>query len=347
MSWMDSALEKGVLPDPLVRFGIRRLLRQRLAEIDSRDAARNRLRYEEYLRLLRSSPIAVNTRDANEQHYEVPTEFFRHCLGPRMKYSCGYYPDGNETLAEAEEKMLALTCARADLRDGHDILELGCGWGSLTLWMAEKYPRSRITAVSNSRTQKEWIDSQLAARGWSHVRVITCDMNHFEAEAASKDRVVSVEMFEHMRNYEALLARIAGWLRPEGRLFVHIFVHREFPYLFEARDESDWMSRYFFTGGQMPSDGLLREFQGHLKLIQQWRVDGRHYQATAEDWLRNMDRNSRKIGPLLASAYGRGQARKWRSYWRIFYMACAELWGFAQGREWFVSHYLFEKPGLE
>jgi len=344
MSWIDSALERDILPDWLIRFGIRRLLRERIAEIDAGDAEKNRQRYSEYVRMLKSSPLAVHTRAANEQHYEVPTDFFRHCLGPRMKYSCALYESGNETLAEAEEKMLALSCERARLKDGQDILELGCGWGSLTLWMAEKYPNSRITAVSNSRTQKQWIDSQLEKRGWKHVRIITKDMNEFEADAAAYDRVVSVEMFEHMRNYDLLLEKISRWLRPGGHLFVHIFVHAKFPYLFEARNDSDWMSRYFFTGGQMPSDDLLGQFQSHLKLVEQWRVSGRHYELTAEDWLINMDKNSREIEPLLAAAYGSGQVRKWRVYWRVFYMACAELWGFAKGQEWWVSHYLFTKP---
>jgi cyclopropane-fatty-acyl-phospholipid synthase len=261
-----------------------------------------------------------------------------------MKYSCALYETGSETLAEAEEKMLALTCERARLKDGQDILELGCGWGSLTLWMAEKYPNSRITAVSNSRTQKQWIDSQLEKRGWKHVRIITRDMNDFEADASAYDRVVSVEMFEHMRNYELLLEKISRWLRPSGHLFVHIFVHARFPYLFEAKSDSDWMSRYFFTGGQMPSDDLLSQFQSHLRLSEQWRVNGRHYELTAEDWLRNMDKNGQEIEPLLSSAYGSAQVRQWRVYWRVFYMSCAELWGFSKGQEWFVSHYLFTKP---
>ena len=238
--------------------------------------------------------------------------------------------------------MLALTCTRAELADGQEVLELGCGWGSLSLFMAAHYPKSRITAVSNSRTQKAYIDEQARQRGLQNLRVITADMNEFQAEGTFH-RVVSVEMFEHMRNYEKLMERIARWLEPGGKLFVHIFTHKELAYLFEVKDDTDWMSKYFFTGGIMPSDSLLLYFQRDLSIEQHWRVSGGHYQKTAEAWLANMDGRREQILPLFEETYGADQAVKWWSYWRIFFMSCAELWGFRGGTEWFVSHYLFSK----
>lgn len=340
---IDSILEANVVPDPLIRLGIRHLLGETLREKCGGSVEERQARLQEHIDGLRQSPIAIQTDAANEQHYEVPTSFYQYALGKRLKYSSGYWPAGVESLDEAEERMLALTCARAELVDGQRILELGCGWGSLSLWMAEKYPQARITAVSNSRTQKEHIDAEAARRGFQNLTIVTADMNVFDT-AETFDRVVSVEMFEHMKNYQLLLAKVGRWLAPGGKLFVHIFTHREIAYHYEDKGPSDWMTRYFFAGGQMPSHDTLLHFQDDVRLEARWAVSGTHYQKTAEAWLRNMDAHRAEILPLFAQTYGEAQTTRWWVYWRVFFLACAELWGYRNGEEWIVSHYRFHKP---
>jgi cyclopropane-fatty-acyl-phospholipid synthase len=344
ISWSMNLLQRGLVPDWLVRLGIRRLLKARLAEEDRGGPEAQQAHLMNFVSRLKQSPIAINTADANRQHYELPSAFFELVLGKRKKYSGCLYRSGQESLDRAEEDMLELTAERARLADGERILELGCGWGSLSLWMAERYPRARITAVSNSHTQRRYIENQAAALGVRNLEVLTYDMNDLSFPAGVEfDRVVSVEMFEHMRNYETLMQRVSGWLAPAGTLFVHIFTHRCYAYPFDVRDESDWMAKYFFTGGIMPSDDLLLYFQRDLKIADHWQVAGGHYSRTSEHWLKNMDRHRAAIVPILAKVYGEPEVRRWWNYWRVFFMSCAELWGYRNGSEWMVSHYLFAK----
>ena len=341
----DQILAKDVIPDKLIRLGIRSRLAGTLAPFEKLNCEQRQALLMKHIDELRASPIAIATAEANEQHYELPTRFFERVLGKHMKYSSGYWDDGVTDIEESEARMLALTCERAGLVDGQRILELGCGWGSLTLWMAANYPNSKITAVSNSRTQKLHIDAQLAARGLVNAEVRTVNMIDYQGEGASVfDRVVSVEMFEHMKNYQMLLSRISSWLKPGGCLFVHIFTHKEYAYHYEAEGEDDWMARYFFTGGQMPSDDLLLYFQNDLKIEGHWHVSGTHYQKTSEAWLARMDAAREELLPLIGETYGTDQQTRWWVYWRVFFMSCAELWGYRNGEEWIVSHYRFRKP---
>jgi cyclopropane-fatty-acyl-phospholipid synthase len=334
--------EQGLVPDVVIRAGIRRLLRQRLDEIKAHDADAAAALTQAFLAEMRHAPVALVPELANEQHYEVPADFFGQVLGAHRKYSSCWWPAGVASLDAAEAAALTATCERARLADGQSILELGCGWGSLTLWMAAHYPASRITAVSNSQSQREHILATAASRGLTNIEVVTADMNSFDA-GAQFDRVVSIEMFEHMRNWPELFRRVHGWLRPRGQFFMHVFVHRSTPYAFVERDASDWMSRFFFSGGMMPSDDLALFCQDHLKIVSRWRWDGRHYERTANAWLENMDARRARVFPILERTYGTAHAEQWWMRWRIFFMACAELFGYDAGQQWWVSHYLFER----
>jgi len=325
--------ETGLVPDSLIRLGIRRLFSKRLGEMDDIDLA-------EFTHLLRRSPLAVETDAANLQHYEVPAEFFEAVLGPRLKYSCCLFGDSRTRLPQAEEAMLCLTCERAEIEDGMRVLELGCGWGSLTLWMAEHYPDCEITALSNSSSQRRFLENRAHRLQLHNLRVITADMRDFET-TEQFDRVVSVEMFEHMRNYQLLFSRVSDWLTPDGRAFVHVFCHRTTPYLFETEGANNWMGRHFFTGGMMPSLDLFRHFDDQLRIERQWQVSGLHYWRTCEEWLRNADRHRREILDRFQCHLSPREAKLALQRWRMFFMACAELFRYNAGDEWFVAHYLF------
>jgi cyclopropane-fatty-acyl-phospholipid synthase len=335
-------IEQGLVPDAVIRAGIRRLLKQRLAEIGDNDAELAAERKLDFIEQLGMSPLAILTDKANAQHYEVPAAFFAHVLGKHRKYSSCWWPQGINTLDDAEFTALTATCERAGIADRQDILELGCGWGSLTLWMATHYPDSKITAVSNSLSQRAYIEEEVKRRGLRNVLVITCDMNDFRPDRQF-DRIVSVEMFEHMRNWPSLFGRVAGWLDPDGLFFMHVFVHRMTPYAFVEKDTSDWMSRHFFSGGMMPSDDMPLYFQDDLKVLKQWRWDGTHYEHTSNAWLANMDANRAEIWPILEQTYGRESTAQWWMRWRIFFMSCAELFGYENGQQWWVSHTLFRR----
>lgn len=333
--------EMGLVPDNVIRMGIRRLLRERLDEISADDCEWIAADQDQFVTIMDQSPIAPLPELANEQHYEVPAEFFELVLGQRRKYSCSYWDDACTSLDSAELTALELTSARAELRNGQKVLDLGCGWGSFSLWAAERFPNSHFTAVSNSHTQREAILAEAEHRYLNNLTVLTADINDFESEGRF-DRVVSIEMFEHLRNYRKMFARVSRWLNNDGRFFMHIFCHRAAAYEFVDSAPSDWMTRHFFAGGIMPSDDLPLRFQDDLKLCKRWRWDGRHYEKTANAWLNKIDAQKDDVMPILGATYGAENAQQWWMRWRIFFMACAELFGYRDGQEWWVGHYLFE-----
>lgn len=346
--------EQRMLPDAVIRAGIRRVLEKRLRnERDSLppDLPGRRQRMQE---LFATGPIAESTDAARRQHYEAPTELFLQMLGPRLKYSGCFWEPTVDELADAEEAMLALTCERAGIADGQSILDLGCGWGSLSLWIAERYPHADVVAVSNSRSQHQYIREQALSRGLLNVRHITLNVADFAKEPLGEnsadfgagwkfDRVVSVEMFEHMRNVEQLLEHLAGWLLPDGRLFVHIFCHRELFYRFVDQVRSDWMARHFFTGGAMPPLDLFEQIHGPFHLVDRWEVGGEHYARTCRAWLDNLDDSRNVILDRFQRDLGAAEARRQLQRWRMFVMACEELFAYDAGRQWLVSHHLLAK----
>lgn len=339
-------MERGLVPEFAMRAGIRRLSRERLRRLqqDFRQSGQTVEQFNDrFLAPAWSGPLALVPEKANEQHYEVPAAFYRKVLGPHKKYSCCYYENDQVDLATAEQRALELTCEHAELEDGQQILELGCGWGSLTLWMAAHYPHSRITALSNSHSQRQYIEQTARERGLAdRIEVITCDINQWQSSKRF-DRVVSVEMFEHVRNHRRLLDQISDWLTVDGKLFVHIFCHRQFAYPFEPQGASNWMGRYFFSGGMMPDQHLLARAATRLQLEQQWNWNGEHYRRTSNHWAQRLDQQRGELESLLDSIYGQKQGRRWLNRWKMFFLACAELFGLDDGKEWFVSHYRFRQ----
>lgn len=346
MKWAIDLAERRVVPDPLVRTGIRMVLGHRLRSERAPDDEEARRKLLSFVNEMRAEPIAVATDAANQQHYELPAAFFQAVLGPYLKYSSCFWPEGVDGLAEAEERMLATSCERARIADGMEVLDLGCGWGSMSLWIARHYPACRVLAVSNSRTQAQFIRGRCDEFGLGHVEVVTADMNDFSTERRF-DRVVSVEMFEHMWNWERLFGRVASWLRPDGAFFLHVFCHRRYAYRYTDSGASDWMARNFFTGGLMPSENMPRHYDAHLEVVDQWRVNGRHYSLTLESWLDAMDAGRERLMPLFRTTYGDG-AERWFARWRMFFMACSELFSYGGGNEWYVAHTLLRpRPGLK
>ncbi len=336
---LDVALGRGLVSDRALRSGSRRGARWRERHEARGGVEAQEQRLKDLLHRMRTGPIAEVPEKANEQHYELPAEFLGIVLGPRRKYSGCLWEEGTTTLREAEETMLALSCRRAQVRDGMRILDLGCGWGSLSLWLAEQYPNAAITGVSNSHGQREWIEAQARERGFSNLTIVTADVNDFAPDGRF-DRVMSIEMFEHMRNWQELLRRVSSWLQDDGKLFVHVFSHRTLPYLFQ----STWAAERFFTAGLMPSHELMTRFQGDLVLQDRWVVNGTHYAKTLVAWLAQLDaRTGEALALLRSQGRTERQARVLLGGWRLFLLSTDEIWGHRDGDAWLVSHYLMGK----
>ncbi len=342
MSFLLGLAEKGVLPTPLLRMGTRQLLRQRLQSLESGTEEERRERRWNFISSISQAPVALEVRKANEQHYELPPEFFKQVLGRRLKYSSAYFPEGVKSLDSAEDSMLELVCERAQFFDGMKLLDLGCGWGSLSLYVAQKYPKASVVGVSNSKPQREFILEKASAMGIKNLQIITMDMNLFSIDQKF-DRIASIEMFEHMRNFKQLLAKVSNWLVPQGKLFIHVFCHREYPYLFESEGTANWMGKYFFTAGMMPFDEIFSYFQDSLRLERNWVVNGNHYAKTSRAWLERLDANRSTVMPILENTYGKSAAPLWFERWRLFFIACEETFGFRDGKEWWVSHSLLSR----
>ena len=337
-----SLMELGYVPDSIIRTGIKYLLKNRLVDLYKFETQSY---VDDYVEQLKKSPLAVLTDKANEQHYEVPTEYYDLCLGVHKKYSSCFWDDSTVTLNQAEQKALDISIERADIQDGMRVLELGCGWGSLSLELAKRFPNSQIVAVSNSRTQKQYIEQRARERHLNNLQILTLnlgDESQYKLISGHFDRAMSIEMMEHLRNYDLFFKKIKNLLTPDGKFFVHIFTHKSHPYFFETEGDDNWMGRYFFSGGQMPSRNLFDAFDTDLCVVQKWDWNGQHYQKTLESWLQLMDKNADQVMKLFKQCYGSADAVKWFNRWRVFYMACSELFGYDQGKTWAVTHYLLK-----
>ena len=337
--WYNALLSRGLIPDFLLRRGVRSQGKQRLLMMEKSNPVKE---YNEFLKEASSGDIAIHTDDANNQHYEVDSEFFQYCLGKNLKYSSCYWNEDTSSLDEAEENMLDLYCKRAEVKDGIDILDIGCGWGSLSLFLANKYPRSNITGVSNSPSQKHFIDNEASKMNLKNLKIITSDINDFDS-SKQFDRIISIEMFEHTKNSKKLLDSINGWLKPNGSFFMHVFAHKDNPYYFDRNQNNAWMAKYFFTGGMMPNHNLFRDLKSKLDYQKSWMLSGTHYEKTSNAWLDNMDLNRTKILESFKVNSNNRIAKRKFHFWRLFFIACAEIFGYANGSEWCVSHHLFKK----
>lgn len=339
---LDSLIGKAPIPDFVLRAGIKHLIGQKKREIHNEFSPNPDAKLEDFSRQLKKMPIAIETKKANEQHYEVPYEFYLKVLGKHLKYSCCHWEKATN-LDDAEKEMLELYIQRAQIQNGQKIMDLGCGWGSFTLYAAARFPGSQFVSLSNSSSQKEFIDNEAKKRGLTNIKVITANIVNYQHEVEEFDRIISIEMMEHMKNYELLFEKISTWLKKDGKIFIHIFTHHKFAYHYEVKDDTDWMSKYFFSGGMMPSDKLYYHFQKHLTISDHWTLNGYHYEKTSRAWLEKMDSQKTEILEIFAKTYGKKEALKWFRYWRVFFLACEELWAYDRGEEWVISHYLFDK----